>query len=258
MLSRFLDSQFITIAYPILLAACVVAGYLIAKRRYVKKNKEWKATGIESAVIGIFSLLLSFTFLASNNSLKDRSKLVHETSDATADLRRLSLFMADDIKTATRIYLQEYLAFVYSFNLEYVYDKDALMNKAANINGKYLTLLTERGKISEQAKQEALLLLPQFNKVNSSFYKLLYSYTERIPILIIILILFSSFLIGILIGFMNGFYQQRHYLVPIIFIVMVTLCVQAIRDLDNPYSGNIKLDFSDFKYQEEVLKNSTR
>ena len=67
MLSRFLDSQFITIAYPILLTACVVIGYLIAKRKYVKKNKEWKATGIESAVIGIFSLLLSFTFLASND-----------------------------------------------------------------------------------------------------------------------------------------------------------------------------------------------
>ncbi len=54
-------------------------------------------------------------------------------------------------------------------------------------------------------------------------------------------------LIGILVGFMNGFYEKRHYLVPLIFVVIVSLMVQSIRDLDNPYGGTIRPQYDNLK-----------
>ncbi len=108
------------------------------------------------------------------------------------------------------------------------------------------------------SKQEVLMLLPLFNEMNNHFYQIVGSYDIRTPHLIITLLLVSSLLIGMLVGFLNGFHKRPHYLVPVIFVVLVALCVQAIRDLDNPFNGSIQPSFESFSVQKTGLLNSTR
>jgi len=190
--------------------------------------------------------------------MKDRSRLLHETSDAVANLRRESLFMNDDMKQATKNYLVGYLAVLSDFKKHYEVGKEKLIKEVEDVNGTYLSFLTSKSKLSAEDKQEALALLPIFCDLNTHFYRIVYSYNERTPHLIIILLLVSSWLIAVLVGFMNGFHQQRHYLVPFIFVVIVTLCVQSIRDLDNPQNGTIQPVFDDFQNQYQSLLHSTR
>ena len=253
-----IDSVIFTILYPVTLLIAVIFGYIIARRFYVRRNEEWKASGVEASVIGIFALLLSFTFLSSNNSMKDRLKLIHETSDATVNLRRESLIASDDIKQATKQYLISYLGILTDFRNRYFIGEKKLVRDIDSVNGNYLTVLVARSRSGAEGKQEIQTLLPYFNELNTHFYRILFSYDERTPLIIIILLIVSSWLIGVLVGFLNGFHQNRHYLVPFIFIVLVTLCIQSIRDLDNPYGGSIQPQYSNFKSQQESLLNSTR
>jgi len=258
MWAGIVDSVLFTILYPVTLLIAVILGYGIARKFYVRQNKEWKASGVEASVIGIFALLLSFTFLSSNNSMKDRLKTLHETSDAAANLRRESLFLSNDIKEATKQYLISYLDILGNFKTHYLAGENKLIGEIEFVNGNYLSLLISRNKLNPEGKQEVQLLLPYFNELNAHFYRTFYSYDERTPNLIIILLIVSSWLIALLVGFLNGFHQRRHYLVPFIFIVMVTLCIQAIRDLDNPHGGTIEPEFADFLAQQHSLINSTR
>jgi hypothetical protein len=252
------DSVLFTIIYPVTLFIAVAIGLAIAQRTHTLKNRQWQSSGVEGSVIGIFALLLSFTFAASHNSMKDRMNLLHGTTDAVANFRRETLFLDNDIKEATKQYLVKYLDILGNFREHYIAGEKKLIERVETVNGDYLTFLTARGKLNADAKQQIHLLLPYFNQLNGYFYRIVFSYDERTPHLIIILLIVSSWLIGLLVGFVNGIYEKIKVLVPLIFLVLVSLCVQAIRDLDNPNSGTIRPEFADFIKQENSLMNSTR
>ena len=80
------DVLWFTLAYPVSLLLAVALGYLVAEVHYRRRRKIWKPSGIENALITIFGLLLSFTLLSSNNTLKERTVLIHQSSDAVAEL----------------------------------------------------------------------------------------------------------------------------------------------------------------------------
>lgn len=255
---RFIDSFLFSVIYPVLLVLSVLAGYLIAETNYRKKSQEWKSSGVESAVIGIFALLLSFTFLTSGNASRERSVNIHNESDAVANLRRESLFMSDSLKAMTKDFLMVYLSQQADFGTIFKIDRAELKQKVSDAMGQYLTQLTNYSRLNEKNALEVKQLRPYFFNVNALFYRNLYSYEERVPLPIILLLIIGSWLIGLLVGFMNGFHQQRHVLVPLIFVVLVGLPIGAILDMNNPAKGSIKPDYHDFRYQKEMLEKSTR
>lgn len=103
---QLLDSVFFSIFYPVLLICSVLLGFYIAEKNYRQKKREWKPSGSETGVIGLFGLLLSFTFLSSNTEFRERLTNIHGESDNVADLRRQSLFVSDSLKHMTREYLK--------------------------------------------------------------------------------------------------------------------------------------------------------
>ena len=67
-----ISSHYFTVIYPVVLIASIVSGTIIARKTWVNKKIEWKTSGVDSSVVAIYSLLLSFTFFASNNLMRDR------------------------------------------------------------------------------------------------------------------------------------------------------------------------------------------
>ena len=57
-------------------------------------------------------------------------------------------------------------------------------------------------------------------------------------------------------GFMNAIKSKVHYVVPLIYFVMVALTIIDITDLNNPFTGLIKLNFHHFKITYEYIKNN--
>ena len=112
---------------------------------------------------------------------------MHRTSDASPNLRRRSLLSTDTIKAVTKDYLINYLEIMRDFKNHYLKGEDELIKDIENVNGDYLTALTSIGKSGASGKDEALRLMPYFNELNSHFYRILSSYNERTPHLIIIL-----------------------------------------------------------------------
>jgi len=84
----------------------------------------------------------------------------------------------------------------------------------------------------------------------------LYSYDERTPPIVIFLLVISSWLIGLLVGFLNGFHKSKHILVPLLYFIMVSLTMQAIRDLDNPAKGGIRPQYSNLQDLQIAIRNN--
>jgi hypothetical protein len=256
MWKSIINSHLFTIIYPLVLGLSLILGAGIARKSWLDKKIIWKSSGVEGAVIAIFSLLLSFTFFASNNLMRDRLLIIYNMRDATANLRRMSAITNESIKEETKIYLIKYMTIMIDFKSNYLASEDSLRGHMEAINFQYLTALAFEAKKDTMARNDVLVMMPYLNQLNTSFYRLIDSYDERTPPLIIILLVLSSLLIGILVGFLNSFNNRRHYMVPIIFLVIVSLCIQCIRNLDNPYIGTIQPKFTDFEHQLQILQRT--
>jgi hypothetical protein len=256
MWKSIINSHFFTIIYPMALGTSLILGRIIARKSWLDKKIVWKSSGVEGAVIAIFSLLLSFTFFASNNLMRDRLVIIYNMRDATANLRRMSAITSDSVKNETKKYLISYMTIMIDFKKNYLTSEDSLRGNMEAINFQYLTALAHQSKKDTMSRDDVLVLMPYLNQLNTSFYRLMDSYDERTPPLIIILLVFSSLLIGTLVGFLNSFNNRRHYMVPIIFLVIVSLCIQCIRNLDNPYIGAIQPKFTDFEHQLQIIQRT--
>ena len=95
-----------------------------------------------------------------------------------------------------------------------------------------------------------------FDQIRASFIINAYSYTERAPSLVMFLLVTMSLLIGFLVGFMNAIKSKIHYVVPIIYFVIVALTMMVITDLNNPFSGLIKPNYHHLKMTYEYIKNN--
>jgi hypothetical protein len=99
-----MNARWLSIAYLAFLLAAVCIGYWFAEVHYRRRKVEWKPSGIESALITMFGLILSFTLLSSNNSLKERN-LIHQSSDAVAELYRESQLLPPTTHDTVQTYL---------------------------------------------------------------------------------------------------------------------------------------------------------
>jgi hypothetical protein len=251
-----INSHFFTVIYPLILVLSVILGAIIARKTWINKKIDWKSSGVDSSVVAIYSLLLSFTFFASNNLMRDRLVILNNMKDYSASIRKTSLFTGDSIQDATKKYLVGYLTILSDFKTHYLKSEIQLKLDIDDLNGHYLSALSSMAKRDPLLKSDALTLIPYINQLNGSFIRFVHSYDVRTPPLIMILLVFSSLLIGILVGFLNSFNNKTHYLVPVIFIVIVSLCIQSIRDLDNPYIGSIQPSFADFSRQLDIINGS--
>ncbi|HMC86157.1 MAG TPA: hypothetical protein VKI61_11555 [Chitinophagaceae bacterium] len=251
-----INSHFFTVIYPLVLVLSVILGAIIARKTWINKKIDWKSSGVDSSVVAIYSLLLSFTFFASNNLMRDRLVILNNMKDYSASIRKTSLFTGDSIQDATKKYLVGYLTILSDFKTHYLKSEIQLKLDIDDLNGHYLSALSSMAKRDPLLKSDALTLIPYINQLNGSFIRFVHSYDVRTPPLIMILLVFSSLLIGILVGFLNSFNNKTHYLVPVIFIVIVSLCIQSIRDLDNPYIGSIQPSFADFSRQLDIINGS--
>ncbi len=255
---KFVDSNFFSYFFPILLIGFVWVGYYIGRKKYVRKGKAWKSTGVEGSIIGFLALLISFTLLTSGNAMKERVSYIHQQSDAIAEINRLSGFMPDNIKISIKKYLVELINIELAYDSAGTSEKNVLSDDITQCNARFTDYLNTLAKQNDTIHPIVTSILPAYNKLNATTFRLIYSYGERTPGLLFFVIILSSLLIGLLIGFMNSFNETVHVLVPLIYIILVSLTINTIRDLDNPYKGSIKPTYQNVKNLKNMILTSIK
>ena len=248
------DSFWFSFLFAFTLFLSIGSGILYALK--YKKKKSWESSGIENAVVGIFGLIISFTFLQAGNAHRESYAHIHKEANNIDMLYRYSKEMPDSFHKQTKLFL---LTFI---NYQITYKKQAndggFFANARQIIDSYWSQL---GYYKKQSIY--LTSANQLNKISdcldqlqSSFILNAYSYSERTPSLVMFLLVTMSLLIGFLVGFMNAIKPKIHYVVPLIYFVMVALTMMVITDLNNPFSGLIKPNYHHLKMTYEYIKNN--
>jgi hypothetical protein len=220
-------------------------GYYLAKKREKRVGKPAKPSGIESSVISFFALLISFTLASASNFHKERLGLIHQQASCLAQLYRGSLDQPDSIRQSVNIFLLRHIAIQTESRNINENINDSMLQQVGSNNLLFLAEMKKQGQLQN--------ILPAFNALTSQTYKLIYAYDERIPPLVMFLLIITSLLIAVLIGFLNRSNEERHYLASFIYFLLVVLTVQAIRDLDNPNAGLVKPSYENLESVREMI-----
>ncbi len=255
MWQAFLDSSYYNTLFALALVCAVTAGIFFAIR--FKKKKTWESTGVESAVIGIFGLIISFTFLQSGNAHKERSVFIHDESSAIDRLFRYSKQMPDSFALQTKTMLIDYLNNQFSFDKKQLDNGKLVADNAGKILTDYWNYLSQY-----RSQHNNPTVAVQLDKINGAFDNLKYSTTrhaysfgERTPAVVMLLLTITSMMIGFLVGFMSGVKNNIHFLVAIIYVVIISMVMMVIRDMNDPFRGFIQPNYLDLKHNYEIIKN---
>lgn len=252
MWQAIIDSSFFILLFSFLLLLSIGTG-IVCATRYKKKSK-WESSGIENSIVGIFALIISFTFLQAGNAHRDRSANIHREANYIDMLYRYSKEMPDSFYRYTQneliIFLKNQLSYEKSNDAQFFY-------KAKMASDSYWSNLREYKKQrSDSAYADQVNKISEcFDQIQAAVSLNAYSYYERTPPFVMFLLVIASLLIGFLVGFMNGMKPKIHFLVPFIYFVMITLTMMVISDLNNPKLGLIKPSYHHLQITYEYIKN---
>jgi hypothetical protein len=252
---KLIDSAWFAIGYPVILMLSIYTGVWYCKRFFLRKDKAWKNIGIENGILAIFGLLLSFSLLISGNSAKERVVMVHQSGDAMTMLYRKSKLCDDTVRNEIRNYLSQYITIILDHPAPVKKEKYILIAKLDSIDKRLDEHLISYGKEHPSEMHLVNDLIQQSEIMGSVSYRLLYSYGERTPSIVVFILVILSCLIGFFIGFLNSVHLNKNILIPFLFWIITSLMIYAIRDLDNPGKGFIKPSFENLKYVREWLNS---
>jgi hypothetical protein len=247
---------FYLIVYPILLFSSMFIGRRTAIRS-LKKKHQWKPTGLESGLMGFYALLISFTLVQSGNHASERNAMIHTIADDMSEVLRISTTYEPGLHARVKAHYADLYKII---KTPFGYSSIEVSNRIRKIDKLDDSLDREMYQYiaqKPQARESIINLLAKTDRMESIYYRLMHSYNETIPqMILLILVLFSMF-IGFLIGFVEKFYDNHVHIIPITFVVISVIILNVIHDLDNPNIGFIKPNFNDITEVMQSFKIET-
>ncbi len=249
---------FFFLFYPALLFLSIYTGGLYAKKRN-KLNKVWKSIGLESSLVGIYALLLSFSLVLSSNHAEERNKEIYNVADKLSILVKKSKYYDDSLKMNLQGYLKQFFE-IHDKNLKPGgLNKEQAVVQIIQIDQKLDNFMVLHQQINPIYRQEISEITTLISGLRSSYIRLTENYDQSTPTVIIAILILYSLLIGFLIGFMTIIDNNQTYILSSIFLIISTIMVAAIWDQDHPNLGFIKPNYqsiTDISYLfNSYLKN---
>lgn len=257
--------DFINGITPELFVAILFVGFLaiqigayLAQRRLAAPKPGADTSALNTAIaaiLGVIALVLSFSFSFALARYEQRRELVvQEANDIGTMYLRTSVLAAPAAK-ALRSELRDYI----QARIDY-YGKDA-NDEAAQNRDEATTLRLQDGMwrtVSGAVRADprslgASLLMQTTNDVIDVAAEQYAAFNYRLNGPAVYLILLVAVLGAVTIGIGFGLTDTRHWVVSIIFALLMTFLVDVILDLDSPRSGRILANLTPLYMEQQNM-----
>jgi hypothetical protein len=221
-----------------------------------RHNPESKSEGIgplEGALLGLLSLLLSFTFGMSASRYDARRSLIVQESNDIGSVISLCDMYPDSIRTLFRENLKEYVDTRISY---YNTTKSEVMNnsviKSQQISSKLwksIVILSRQKPDFTRDNQMITAFCKMTDMVTSRDASRLAKVPELIVFLLIILTIIGAFIVGY-----GKKTKKNDWIIIALYSIMTVLTIYTILDLDRPKRGTIRTNIPHEKIIE--LRNA--
>ena len=192
MIASIYHSVLFPILFTLVLLASIAGGYFYAHRRYLKRERAWRASGVENGIIGFYGLLLSFALLTAGNLNKERNTLIYQHVDGLGNLYRRSLLMPD----STQMWVKRSVARLINLRTESINsDRESLARLQLETEAAYTEMWKELARRAF-AEDDIAEITHELAMLHSIDLRIGYGFQERTPTLVMIVLLVGSWLVG--------------------------------------------------------------
>lgn len=244
---------FFLLIYPCLLLLSVFVGARYAAHR-LRLDKSWKNIGIESSLMSIYALLLSFALAGSSHNANQRNDEIYAVADKLSLVIKKSKYYEDELKQGVHKYLSTFFD-IHNKNLNPSAKESEFIVRDILANDQQLDyFLINYQKKHEESRSEISEITSNTSALRSAYIRLTQNYGKNTPTLIITILIIYSFLMGFLIGYITKIHSNQTFIVTTIFIIISSVMIGAIWDQDNPGIGFIKPNYESITNVSELFK----
>lgn len=245
----------------ILLFTLIITCYVIGSRvgKWQKKvNPDGKSEGVgplEGALLGLLSLMLSFTFSSANSRFESRNNLIgEEANEIHSALMRSDLY-PDSIRVSYRQDLKQYVQARIAYYDAHNDTKKiaAAVKEAKRIMARIWDRTADLSRPTTSSMPHSLMIAT-VGKLTDLISSRESARIKQVPDLIIWLLISLSLLGSFIIGYARK-EKKKDWIIISVYTVMNVATIFTILDLDRPFSGVIKTDMMEAKIvalREEV------
>jgi hypothetical protein len=230
------------------LIALVFAGAMLGSwalgrrwgRRFSGETGEDPGTKFTDASMALLGLLLAFTFAIALGRYDQRRLAVVAESNAIGDFYTCASLLKEPYRSCLQDVIREYAQDQLDTPHETLTGADDKETTKRTLE-RFARMTNLVNKAIAEGTPIAMPLTNTLNNVTSSNASRLAMYQERLPWSIVLLLFLGSVIPAFLVGEKQGATQKVHLSGSISFIVLVTLVVFVILDLNQPHRGMIRV-----------------
>ncbi len=226
-------------------AVAMVVGWLvgrwIGRRLRVKSDGKAAVSKFLDASLAVLGLLLAFTFSTSLVKHDQRRLMVVADSNAIGDFYTCASLLKEPMRSRLRQVIHNYAALRVDLSKR-AYDEHAFENALGQFQQMYKQMV---GLVSEALADGTPIAVPLTNALNavtSSHAERLAAIRDRLPAIIVVLLMLSAVVSAMLVGREQGVVDERDLAGTISFIVLVSCIIFVTLDLNQPDRGFLSVD----------------
>ncbi|TCD11107.1 hypothetical protein EZ449_06330 [Pedobacter frigidisoli] len=244
---------FFLFLYPGLLLLSVFVGARYASHR-LRLNKSWKNIGLESSLMSIYALLLSFALAGSSTHANQRNDEIDAVADKFSLVVKKSKYYEVQLRKGVQDYLKAFFA-IHNDNLNPNAKETGKIIHEVILNDQKLDyFLTDYQKKHPESRSEISEITSNTSNLRSAYIRLTQNYGKTTPSLIMSILILYSLMMGFLIGFMKKVHSNQTFIVTSIFIIISAVMIGAIWDQDHPGVGFIKPNYESINDVSDLFK----
>jgi hypothetical protein len=226
-------------------AVAMVAGWLVGRwiGHRLRLESEGKAAVSKflDASLALLGLLLAFTFSTALVKHDQRRLMVVADSNAIGDLYTCASLLKEPVRTKLRHVIHDYAALRIDLSKR-AYDEHAFENALGQFQQMYKQMVELVSEALADGTPIGVPLINALNAVTSSHAERLAAVRDRLPTIIVVLLLISAVVSAMLVGREQRVSDEEDLAGTISFIVLVSCIIFVTLDLNQPNRGFISID----------------
>ena len=230
---------------PALLIGCaMLLGWEVGRwqgQRLRSARREVPESKFHDASLAVLGLLLGFTFSIAIVKHDQRRIMVVADSNAIGDFYTCASLLDDPVRAKLQNVIREYARLRLELSQRRV-DEAEFQRALTQMQQMQSQMTILVGQALHQGTPIAVSLTNTLNGVTSNHAARLAAVRDRLPAIIVALLLLSAMVSSLLVGYEQGAREESDLIGTACFIVMVTFAIYVILDLNQPGSGLITVD----------------
>lgn len=239
------DSIFIVGPLLIALLIAIEVGFRFGHHAAREANTVWQSqvNAIQGSLLGVLALLLGFTFSQALQRFDDRSNSVVNEANAIGTAVLRADLVAGDAKDEARRELQQYVeARIRSgkISLDQSEERAAALERVEAVQGVLWQIAMAAAAANPNPVQSGLFA-QALNDMFDAYASRNAALDRHVPEIVLFLLFGTFLLTASLVGYSSGVSRQRATFATYILVVLITVLVFIIIDLDRPRRGLIEV-----------------